>query len=116
MALVRILYAGLKRAACGSLQIQDAKNRQKSPSGHHRTTFVALYLRGKGTYRQSEKNLLSSNICSTCSHNMVNFGPLVAEIDSVGSLGPPANFNGFRVLEALQHGTPVLRVSQTLRR
>jgi len=28
-------------------------------------------------YRQSEKNLLSSNISSTCPHNMVNFGPLV---------------------------------------
>jgi len=26
------------------------------------------------------KNLLSSNISSTCPHNMVNFGPLVAEI------------------------------------
>jgi len=26
------------------------------------------------------KNLLNSNMSSTCSHNMVNFGPLVAEI------------------------------------
>ena len=33
-------------------------------------------------YRQSEKNLLSSNISSTCAHNMVNFGPLAAEIVS----------------------------------
>ena len=31
-------------------------------------------------YRQSEKNLLSSNISSRCAHNMVNFGPLSAEI------------------------------------
>ena len=31
-------------------------------------------------YRQSEKNLLSSNISSTCAHNTVNFGPLAAEI------------------------------------
>jgi len=31
-------------------------------------------------YRQLEKNLLNSNISSTCSHNMVNFGPLTAEI------------------------------------
>ena len=29
---------------------------------------------------QSEKNLLSSNISSTCPHNMANFGPLTAEI------------------------------------
>jgi len=31
-------------------------------------------------YRQSEKNLLNSNNSSTCPHNMVNFGPLTAEI------------------------------------
>jgi len=31
-------------------------------------------------YRQSEKNLLSSNTASTCPDNMVNFGPLTAEI------------------------------------
>jgi len=30
-----------------------------------------------------EKNLLSSNISSTCPHNMVNFGQLAAEIDPV---------------------------------
>jgi len=36
VALVRIEDAGLKRAARGSLQIQDAK---MSPSGHHRTTL-----------------------------------------------------------------------------
>jgi len=36
VALVRIWNAGLKCAARGSLQIQDAK---KSPSRHHRTTL-----------------------------------------------------------------------------
>ena len=49
------------------------------------------------------KNLLSSNMSSTCPHNMVNFGPLTAEIGS-GVWGTPANFNGFRVLAALLHG------------
>ena len=39
VALVRISDAGVKRAACGSLKIQDAKNRQKLPSGHHCTTL-----------------------------------------------------------------------------
>ena len=43
---------------------------------------------------------------------MVNFGPLAAEIDPV-VWGTPANFNGFRVLAALLHCTPVLGVSQT---
>jgi len=42
------------------------------------------------------KNLLSSNISSRCSHNMVNFGLLAAEIVSL-VWGTPANFNGFRV-------------------
>jgi len=56
-------------------------------------------------YQQSEKkNLLSSNISSTYPHHTVNFGPLAAEISPV-VLGTPANFNGFRVLAALLHGT-----------
>jgi len=49
------------------------------------------------------KNLLSSNMSSTRPHNMVNFGPLGAEIGPVVS-GTPANFNGFRVLAVLLHG------------
>ena len=63
-------------------------------------------------YRQSEKNLLSSNISSTCPHNMVNLGPLAAEIVSL-VWSTPGNFNGFRVLAALLHGTLVVGVSQT---
>jgi len=40
VALVRIQDAGLKRAARGSLKIQDAKKLpKKSPSWHHRTTL-----------------------------------------------------------------------------
>jgi len=46
--------------------------------------------------------LLSSNISSTCPHNMVNFGPLTAEIVS-GVWGTPTNFNGFCILAALLH-------------
>ena len=63
-------------------------------------------------YRQWEKNLLSSNISSTCPHNMVNFGPPAAEIVSL-VWGTPGNFNGFRVFAALLHGTVVVGVSQT---
>ena len=59
--------------------------------------------------------MLSSNISSTCPHNMVNFGLLAAEIVSL-VWGTPANFNRFRVLAALLHGTPAVGVSQTLRR
>jgi len=50
-----------------------------------------------------------------CPHNMVNFGPLAAEI-CWRVWDTPANFNGFRVLAALLCGTLVVSVSQTLRR
>jgi len=46
-------------------------------------------------------------------HNMVNFGPLTAEIVSL-VWGTPANFNEFGVLVALLDGTLVVGVSQTL--
>jgi len=49
------------------------------------------------------------------SHNMVNFGPLAAEIGLL-VWDTPANFNGFCVLAALLHGTLLVGVSQTLRR
>jgi len=77
--------------------------------------FVGLYLRNWGMYRQSEKNLLSSNISSRCLRNMVNFGILAAEIVS-GVWGTPATFNGFRVFAPLLHGSQVVSVSQILRR
>ena len=75
------------------------KSRQKSPSGHNRTTLSGYIL-------------LSSNISSTCPHNMVNFDPVADEIVSL-LWGTPANFNGFRVFAALLHGTLVVGVSQT---
>jgi len=45
----------------------------------------------------------------------LRFGPLAAEIDPV-VCGTPVNFNGFRVMAALLHGTSAVSVSQTLRR
>jgi len=46
---------------------------------------------------------------------MVNFGRLAAEIDLV-VWGNPANFNGFRFLAVLLHGSQAVSGSQTLRR
>jgi len=46
---------------------------------------------------------------------MAYFGLLTAEI-GLGVSGTPANFNGFRVLAALLHGTLVVGVSHTSRR
>jgi len=48
-------------------------------------------------------------------NNMVNFGPLAAEIGLL-VWGTPANFNWFHVLAALLHDTLVVGVSQTLQR
>jgi len=48
----------------------------------------------------NEKNLLSSNTSSTCFDNMVNVGPLTAEI-GCWLWGTPANFNGFCVFASL---------------
>jgi len=45
--------------------------------------------------------------------NIVNFGPLLAEIGSL-VWGTSANFNGFRDFAALLHGTLVVDVDQTL--
>jgi len=99
----------------GSLKIQHAK---KSPESRHLGTItqfsraISSQLRHVSTIG---KNLLSINISSTCPHDMVNFGPLAAEI-CWRVWGTPANFNWFRVLAALLHGIPVMGVSQTLRR
>jgi len=65
-------------------------------------------------YRQSEK-IVKQQYLLYMSHNMVNFGPLAAEIVSL-VWGTPANFNWFRALAELLHGTLVVGVSQTLRR
>jgi len=59
--------------------MQDPKNAIWTPSHN----FVGLYLRNWGTYRQSERNLLSSNTSPTCPYNIVNFGLLAAEIFSL---------------------------------
>jgi len=45
---------------------------------------------------------------------MVNFGLLTAEI-CWRVWGTPTNFNGFRILTALLHGSLVVGVGQTLR-
>ena len=114
VALVRIYDAGLKRAARGSLKIQDAKIVKNSSSGHHRTNCraISLHLRHVSTIG---KTLIKQQYLPICAHNMGNIGPLTAEIGSVVS-GTPPNVNGFRVLAALLHGTLVVGVSQTLRR
>ena len=88
--------------------------RKKSPFWHHRTTLSGYIFGTKACIDNRKKNLLNSNTSSTCPDNMVNFGLLMTKI-CWRVWGTPANFNGFRVLAALLHGTLVVGVSQTLR-
>jgi len=92
---------------------------QKSPKRRHLGSIPqlcrAIFSQLRHVSTIWKKNLLSSNISSTWPHNMVNFGPLAADIFSL-VWGTPANFSGFRVSAALLYCTPVVGVSQTLRR
>ena len=91
---------------------------KKSPKIRHLSTIAKLCRVISSKLRHAStigKKLLNSNISPTRSHNMVNFGPLAAEI-GLPAWGTPANFNGFRVLAALLHGTLVAGDNQTLRR
>jgi len=85
------------------------------PKSRHLGTIAQLsgYIFATKARINIRKKNLSSNISSTCPHNMVNFGPLAVEISPV-VWATPANFNGFHVLAELLHGTPVVGVSQTL--
>ena len=92
--------------------------RKKSPKILHLHTIaqicrtISSQLRNVSTIG---KKLLNSNVSSTRPQNMVNLGLLAAEI-CWQVWGTSANFNGFRVLAALLHGTLVVGISQTLRR
>ena len=83
-------------------RLAENTGRKKSPSRHHRTTLLGHIFATKVRI-ENRKNLLNSNTSSTFPDNMVNFGPLTAEIGS-GVWGTPTNFNGFCVLAALLHG------------
>jgi len=109
---------GCRSETCCPRLAQNAgrkKSPKKLPLAHHRTALSGYIFAIKARIDNRKKNFLSTDISSRCPHNMVNFGLLAAEIGPV-LLGTPANFNGFRVLAALLHGSQVVGVSQTLRR
>ena len=83
--------------------------RKKSPSAHHRTILLG-YICATKDVSTVGKNLLNSN---TCPHNMVNIGPLKADI-GLGVWGTSANFNGFCVFASLLHRYRSVEVNQTL--
>jgi len=83
------------------------------PSGHHRTTLSGCIFAIKAHIDNQKKNMLSSNISSTCLQNMADSSPLTAEIGS-WVWGTPATFNGFRVLASLLQRRRSPEASQTL--
>jgi len=100
------------------MQLAGNAGPEKSPKIRHLGTIAQICRAISSQLRHLSsigKNLLNSNTSSTCPYNMANFGPLTAEI-GLPVWGTPANFNGFRVLAALLHKTPVVGVSRTLRR
>jgi len=72
VALVRISDAGLKHAARGSLEMQDAKKSPKIAIWTPLHNFVGLYLRN---YRQSEKKLVKQQYVFQMSPQYGEFRP-----------------------------------------
>ena len=78
-------------------RLAENTGRKKSPKSRHLGTIprhcraISSQLRHLSII---EKNLLSINSSSTSTHNMVNFGPLAAEIVSL-VWGTPANSTAF---------------------
>jgi len=91
--------------------MQDPKIAKKSPSAHHRTTLSGYIFTTKARIDNRKKQQYLLQMCP-------QYGELrpTSDRDRSGNLGHPANFNGFRVLAALLHGSQVVGVSQTLRR
>jgi len=88
-----------------------AKN---SPSGHRRTTLSGYIFAIKAQI-DNRKKIVKQQYLPHLSLQYGELRPLAAEIGSL-VWGTPANFNEFRVLAALLHGTLVVGVRQTLRR
>jgi len=97
VALVRISNAGLKCTARGSLEMQDPKIAKI----RHLCTIAQIC---RAMSSQLRKKLLNRNVSPTCPHNLVNFGPLAAEI-CWRVWGTPPHFNGFLVFAALLHAS-----------
>jgi len=95
----------------GSLEMQD-------PKICYLDTIAQLY-RAVSSQLRHISTIGKKPVKQQCLPHMCSqygqLGPLTAEIDLV-VWGTPANFDGFRVLAAVLHGTLVVGVSQTLQR
>jgi len=84
-------------------RLSENTGRKNLPSGLHHTNLSGYIFATKARIDNRKKNLLNSNNSPTCPHNMVNFGPLVAEI-FWRVWGITAIFNGSSVTARLSSG------------
>jgi len=93
--------------------------RKKSPKICHlgaiAQTCRAITFASKARIDNRKKTFKQQYLLQMSPQYMMNFGLLPAEI-CWRVWGTPANFNGFRVVAALLHGTILVGVSQTLPR
>jgi len=99
------------------MRLAENAGRKKSPKIRHLGTIAQICraISSQLWHVSTIGKKFKQQYLPICPYNMVNFGPLAAEIVSL-VWGTPANFNGFRVLGALLHGTLVVGVSQSLLR
>jgi len=97
-------------AACWTYRTQKLRQNRDLCTIAQLCRAISLQLRHVSTIG---KKLLNGNISSICPHNMLNFGPLTAEM-FWWVCGTPANFNGFRVLASLLHRRRSTDVNHTL--
>jgi len=95
------------------LKTQDAKKSPKITICAPSHNFVRLYLATKARI-DNRKKLVKQQYVLHMFPQYGELGPPAAEI-SLPVWRTPANFNGFRILAALLHGSQVVSVSQTLR-
>ena len=98
-------------------RLAENAGRKYSPKNRHLRTIVQLCRAVFSQIRHIStigKKLIKQQYLLQMSPQYGELRPLAAEINPV-VWGTPANFNGFRVLAALLHGSQV-SVSQTLRR
>jgi len=97
-------------------KFRTKKNPQKFDIWAPSQNFVRIYIFATKARIHNLKKKLVKQQCLPphvlTNYNMVNFGPLAAEIIFL-VLGTSANVSGFRFLAALLHGTLVVDVSQT---
>ena len=71
----------MSEMCCTRLAGNKFTGRKKWPSAHHRTTLSG-YISATKSHIDNRKKIVKQQYLPTCPYNIVNFGPLTAEIGS----------------------------------